>query len=469
MRFSLILFLLLIHLKCSFAQKVTNITAEQVGQSIQVSYCLESELPCSVSLYYSTNNGVIWQGPLQKASGDVGDKIMSGNKKIMWDVLSEVEQLDISDFKFKVTANISEVEEVIIGDQIGSGKNLSVANFRNGDKIYEAKSILEWVNAYKLKKPAWCYYDFDDTLGHNFGKLYNYYAVNDCRGLAPIGWEVPTAMQVIKMEKFLQGIDSVFEEGLQIKSTDDWPPSVWQNGKGKNYHGFNALPGGGINSNGFGDIGRGCLWWTINPNSIFVASNEFFDDALKRDFDLKDEIDSIFAPGLSDNLDRIFYERPNISNNNGMYVRCIKSKFNNREKVARETFMKNLNKFHIDSISSYSYPNLADIQEVFTNEFAFKYYSYLKKKKSNTISYNLNKRYLDVKVEMFTTDDLRNYIGNYQYEMRKVTKFVKDNVEFYKVSYLNSKDAVSGLSYCYWVLINGKWCYFPEPWKALEE
>ena len=121
------------------------------------------------------------------------------------------------------------------------------------------------------------------------------------------------------------------------------------------------------------------------------------------------------------------------------------------------------------SLSNYSYPNLADIQTVFTNEFAYKYYSYLKKKKSNTISYNFNKRYLDVKVEMFTTDDLRNYNGNYQYEMRKVTKFVKDNVEFYKVSYLNSKDAVSGLFYCYWVLINGKWCYFPEPWKALEE
>jgi TonB family protein len=103
--------ILLVLANSCFAQKVTNISAEQVGQTIQVSYNLETQSPCTISLFYSTDNGASWQGPLKKVSGDIGEKVTSGSKKITWDVLNELEQLKFSSVVFKVDA-INYVEEM---------------------------------------------------------------------------------------------------------------------------------------------------------------------------------------------------------------------------------------------------------------------------------------------------------------------------------------------------------------------
>ena len=84
----------------------------------------------------------------------------------------------------------STFEEVIIGEQIWMLKNLDVEKFRNGDLIPEVKTDEEWIKAGENKQPAWCYYDNDSTNGVKYGKLYNWYAVNDSRGLAPDGWHV---------------------------------------------------------------------------------------------------------------------------------------------------------------------------------------------------------------------------------------------------------------------------------------
>jgi uncharacterized protein (TIGR02145 family) len=84
-------------------------------------------------------------------------------------------------------------QDVKIGNQVWMAKNLDVSTFRNGDKIPEAKSNEEWTKAFNEGKPAWCYYN-NKKLNQN-GKLYNYYAVIDSRGLAPTGWEIPTSRQ----------------------------------------------------------------------------------------------------------------------------------------------------------------------------------------------------------------------------------------------------------------------------------
>ena len=80
---------------------------------------------------------------------------------------------------------------VTIGTQIWMKENLNVSTFRNGDPIPEAKTAEEWQAAGEAKQPAWCYYDNDSKNGVKYGKLYNWYAVNDSRGLAPVGWHVP--------------------------------------------------------------------------------------------------------------------------------------------------------------------------------------------------------------------------------------------------------------------------------------
>lgn len=82
------------------------------------------------------------------------------------------------DSKYRWNQNITDDKEWM-------DKNLDVSTFRNGDPIYEASTDEEWKNAYKNSEPAWCYYEKEN------GKLYNCYAVNDQRGLAPEGWHIP--------------------------------------------------------------------------------------------------------------------------------------------------------------------------------------------------------------------------------------------------------------------------------------
>ncbi len=69
-------------------------------------------------------------------------------------------------------------------------KNLDVTTYRNGDTIPKVTDDAEWA---ALTTGAYCYYDNDSaTYAATYGKLYNWYAVNDSRGLAPEGWHIPT-------------------------------------------------------------------------------------------------------------------------------------------------------------------------------------------------------------------------------------------------------------------------------------
>jgi len=74
-----------------------------------------------------------------------------------------------------------------INTQIWIQKNLNVSYYRNGDRIPQVTSPADWAT---LKIGAWCYYNNDPANESIYGKLYNWYAVNDKRGLAPIGWHI---------------------------------------------------------------------------------------------------------------------------------------------------------------------------------------------------------------------------------------------------------------------------------------
>ena len=76
-----------------------------------------------------------------------------------------------------------------IGNQIWALINLDVATYRNGDAIPQVQDGYAWSN---LTSGAWCYYENTTTYGSTYGKLYNWYAVNDARGLAPNGYHIPT-------------------------------------------------------------------------------------------------------------------------------------------------------------------------------------------------------------------------------------------------------------------------------------
>ena len=109
----------------------------------------------------------------------------------------------------------SNCQEILVGAQIWSSKNLDVSNFRTGDPIQQAKTNLEWQKAGDNKQPAWCYYNNDATKG----KLYNWYAVVDIRGLAPKGWHIPSFQEWVNLIGFLGGQDIA---GKKIKNSSGW-------------------------------------------------------------------------------------------------------------------------------------------------------------------------------------------------------------------------------------------------------
>jgi uncharacterized protein (TIGR02145 family) len=81
---------------------------------------------------------------------------------------------------------------VKIGKQVWMAENLNVSHFRNGDPIPEAEDSVVWQESNREEKPVWCYYNEDTAKGNKYHKLYNWYAVNDLRGLAPAGWHIPS-------------------------------------------------------------------------------------------------------------------------------------------------------------------------------------------------------------------------------------------------------------------------------------
>ena len=222
-----------------------------------------------------------------------------------------------------VEENKGPLKTVTIGTQVWMTKNLDVSTFRNGEIIPEAKTSEEWEAAGKNKQPVWCYYDNDPKNGEIYGKLYNCYAVDDSRGLAPAGWHVPTVEEWKVMYDNIGSIKKMqmspvygptkikyLESGGFIDNVGDWLPcsncedwnSEYRNkvachvckdkrgrrvniGKyipktrtkyeekgeslgwnGDNSSGFSALPGGerGGSYANFQYIGKNAEWWSAS-------------------------------------------------------------------------------------------------------------------------------------------------------------------------------------------------------------
>lgn len=152
--------------------------------------------------------------------------------------------------------NMAMSQTVTIGKQVWMNKNLNVDKFRNGDPIPQVKTNKEWEKAGDEGKPAWCYYDNDPANGDKYGKLYNWYAVNDSRGLAPKGWHVPSDEEWTILTDYLGG---EVEAGAKMKSKSGW----YKEGNGTNSSGFSGLPGGNRNGYGtFDGIGNYGHWWS---------------------------------------------------------------------------------------------------------------------------------------------------------------------------------------------------------------
>jgi uncharacterized protein (TIGR02145 family) len=165
-------------------------------------------------------------------------------------------------------------ESVKIGNQEWMTRNLDVNRFRNGDLIPLIESKEEWEEAGENGQPAWCYYKNYPENGKKYGKLYNWFAVNDSRGLALEGFHVLTDQEWASLVEFLGGKKIAGHKMKSVEGWEDWEAEDGkiQNGNGDNSSGFNGLPGGYRNLGGsFDDIRYNAFFWSATESASSYA------------------------------------------------------------------------------------------------------------------------------------------------------------------------------------------------------
>ena len=182
------------------------------------------------------------------------------------------------------------IETVNIGKQVWTKQNLNVSNYRNGDPIPKVEDDSTWAS---LTTGAFCYYNNDSaSYASIYGKLYNWYAIHDARGLAPVGYHIPKDAEWARLKKTLGD-----NAGTQMKATSGWSDS----GNGTNSIGFAGLPGGFRKLDGtFFHIDYFGYWWS---SKAFSNSNAWY-RSLCNEFS--------------------FVYRSNINKASGFSVRCLR-------------------------------------------------------------------------------------------------------------------------------------------------
>jgi uncharacterized protein (TIGR02145 family) len=178
-----------------------------------------------------------------------------------------------TNFPFDVDSNV--YDTVVIGSQVWMSDNLRVSRYRNGDPILTGLSNSAWQN---ITSGAYAVYNNDPVNDSLFGKLYNWYAVADPRGLCPTGWHVPSdaewqtlesTLGMTQIELNLNGFlwrGSTQNVGGNMKSVS----SLWTapNIGATNSSGFIGLPGGGRWNGDFSSIGNDGYWFSSTEISF---------------------------------------------------------------------------------------------------------------------------------------------------------------------------------------------------------
>jgi uncharacterized protein (TIGR02145 family) len=199
-------------------------------------------------------------------------------------------------------------QTVQIGTQCWTQSNFTVSKYRNGDNIPNITDNTQWSQTNTSSTGAWCNYNNDANNGTTYGKLYNWYAVNDIRGLCPTGWHVPTDSEWNLMVKYLDPnadttcvvcLPYTNAAGTVLKSPSGWA----SNGNGTNLSGFTALPGGGrFNDGDFGNLGSNIyvFWWSSSVMGLGNAWCRYL------------------------NYYDAYIDRLNYDHRRGFYIRCVR-------------------------------------------------------------------------------------------------------------------------------------------------
>jgi len=144
----------------------------------------------------------------------------------------------------------NEYKTITIGEQVWMAENLKVTHYRNGNAIPNLTANGDWTST---SSGAYCYYDNSVSNADTYGALYNWYAVNNSRNIAPEGWHVPTDAEWKELEMYLgmsqsEADDTGYRdtnEGSKLAGNADlWYSGSLESDSEFGYSGFSALPGG---------------------------------------------------------------------------------------------------------------------------------------------------------------------------------------------------------------------------------
>jgi uncharacterized protein (TIGR02145 family) len=153
---------------------------------------------------------------------------------------------------------------VEIGDQCWFSENLRSDHYSNGDPIPGDLNDATWSSA---TSGAQAYYLGETVNLSAYGRLYNWYAVDDARGLCPSGWHVPSDAEYTTLTDFLGGA-SVAGGPMKEAGTAHWNSP---NTGADNSSGFTALGGGyRIGSGGFNNLLSYGYFWSSSPSGGYA-------------------------------------------------------------------------------------------------------------------------------------------------------------------------------------------------------
>jgi uncharacterized protein (TIGR02145 family) len=173
-------------------------------------------------------------------------------------------------------------------------ENLKTTKYATGADILNVTENASWFNLVS-GQGAWANYANDGANDAIYGKLYNWYAVSDVKGLCPTGWHVATDVDWTSLTANY-GMDAA--AGNELKATTLWTTP----NSNSNSSEFGALPGGGRSPGGFGDINAKGFWWTSTPDPA--------------------DTDKAYVRSMQYNFDSVL--RNTESNKYGFSVRCVK-------------------------------------------------------------------------------------------------------------------------------------------------
>jgi uncharacterized protein (TIGR02145 family) len=231
-------------------------------------------------------------------SGDIGEGIMSGNDKhIIWNAGEETLAFEGNTYKFKVIADddpygvitVTDIDgnvyqTVQIGDQLWMAENLKVTHYRNGDAIPTNYTNLQWVDLFTC---AYCIYNDEPANADTYGNLYNWYAVDDSRNIAPEGWHVPTDEEIKEMEMALGMSQSQADatgwrgtnEGSKLAGNADlWTNGALENNAEFGTSGFSFLPGGyrGCDSGDYYSMSLYGYFWSASESGSYAWGRDLY-------------------------------------------------------------------------------------------------------------------------------------------------------------------------------------------------